>query len=441
MDAQPELFAQHYTEAGLNEKAVDYWLQAGRASSARAAWAEAEAQLRKGLAQLTPSSDSRERRDKELALLSALASVQGLRRGISHPLVGETRARAIELWKELGHPSEFTPLLVFQYAWHSSRGELDRGRHLAEDLLHGGEERRDNASVLLGHLIVGISDWASGAFASARAHLDKIAWLDWHWRLYALAALGSALACLGYADRARACVVAAIEEARRFQRRDTLLNVLQTAAKTLVIIGDDRAVAALADDLFVLSQEVGVPGFWMNALTYRGWVKIRSGKTADGLALLREGADAMRAIEHYVPAHHYAYEADAEAGLGRREVALVIINEALRITRARGENWLEAELVRRRGELLRDRDAVAEELFCEAVEIAQRQQAKLWELRAATSLARLWHDQGRRAEARDLLAPAYGWFAEGLETPYLKKAKALLDELTSVRAYRCFRPC
>ena len=137
----------------------------------------------------------------------------------------------------------------------------------------------------------------------------------------------------------------------------------------------------------------------------------------------------MRAIEHCVPAHHYAYEADAEAGLGHREAALVISNEALRMTRTRGENWLEAELVRRRGELLRDRDAVAEELFCEAIEIAQRQQAKLWELRAATCLARLWHDQGRRAEAHDLLAPVYGWFTEGLDTPDLKEAKALLDEL------------
>jgi predicted ATPase len=127
---------------------------------------------------------------------------------------------------------------------------------------------------------------------------------------------------------------------------------------------------------------------------------------------------------------HSALEAEAKALRGYADVASGILDEALRKIRARGENWFEAELVRRRGLLSRDRDpATAETLFLEAIDIARGQQAKLWELRAAASLARRRRDQGLHAEARDLLAPVYGWFTEGFDTQDLKEAKALLDEL------------
>jgi predicted ATPase len=109
---------------------------------------------------------------------------------------------------------------------------------------------------------------------------------------------------------------------------------------------------------------------------------------------------------------------------------LSILAEALRTSRERGENWFQAELLRLRGQLLQGADpATAESLFEEALRVAKHQEAKLWELRAAVSLTRLRRDQARRAEARDLLAPVYGWFTEGFDTPDLKEAKALLDEL------------
>jgi predicted ATPase len=126
----------------------------------------------------------------------------------------------------------------------------------------------------------------------------------------------------------------------------------------------------------------------------------------------------------------HALQAEAEVIGGHPDAALGILVEALGTSRERGENWFEAELVRRRGDLLRARDpAEAETMFEEAIAIAQKQEAKLWELRAAMSLARLRRDQGRHAEARDLLAPVYDWFTEGFATPDLKEAKALLDSL------------
>ena len=151
----------------------------------------------------------------------------------------------------------------------------------------------------------------------------------------------------------------------------------------------------------------------------------------EGISSLREGVVAYQATgaRWWMPLFH-ALQADAEAIEGQPDVALDILIEALGTSRERGENWFEAELVRRRGQLVQDRDLMAAEtLFEEAIGIAQRQGAKLWELRAAASLAGLRRDQGRHAEARDLLTPVYDWFTEGFDTPDLKEAKALLDEL------------
>jgi len=112
--------------------------------------------------------------------------------------------------------------------------------------------------------------------------------------------------------------------------------------------------------------------------------------------------------------------------------ALTLVSEALQIVKRTGERWFLAELNRHKGQLLlRQRHTEgAEKLYSKALDIAKEQEAKLWELRAAVSLARLRRDQGHRDEARDLLAPVYGWFTEGFDTPDLKEAKALLDELS-----------
>ena len=129
--------------------------------------------------------------------------------------------------------------------------------------------------------------------------------------------------------------------------------------------------------------------------------------------------------------HHIALLARACEIAGQIEEALTLLDDALQIVERTGERWFAAELNRHKGQLLlrQGHSEAAEELYRKALSIAEEQEAKLWELRAAVSLARLWRDQGRRAEARDLLAPVYGWFTEGFDTADLKEAKALLDEL------------
>jgi predicted ATPase len=165
----------------------------------------------------------------------------------------------------------------------------------------------------------------------------------------------------------------------------------------------------------------------------RGWAKVKNGDVAEGISLLRSGSAAWRATgaEVYMP-HFIALLARACKIAGQIEEALVLLDDALHIVERTGERWFAAELHRHKGQLLlrRGHSEGAEELYRKVLGIAREQEAKFWELRAAVSLARLRRDQGRRAEARGLLAPVYGWFTEGFDTPDLKEAKALLDELT-----------
>jgi predicted ATPase len=165
---------------------------------------------------------------------------------------------------------------------------------------------------------------------------------------------------------------------------------------------------------------------------YRGWVRVKNGDVTEGMSLLRSGSAAYRAAGAEVwMAHYIALLASAYEIAGQVEEALTLLDEALQIVERTGERWFASELNRHKGQLLlrQGHYEAAEELYRKALSIAEEQEAKLWQLRAAASLARLRRDQGRHAEGRDLLAPVYGWFTEGLDTPDLKEAKALLDEL------------
>ena len=167
-------------------------------------------------------------------------------------------------------------------------------------------------------------------------------------------------------------------------------------------------------------------------MVLRGWLTVKKGDVGDGIALLRGGLTDYRAIgqEAWIP-YFISLHAAACKIEGQIETSMTLVNEALQIAERTGERWFLSELNRLKGQLLlRQRHTeTAEELYRKALSVAQEQNAKLWELRAATSLARLRREQGRRTEACDLLAPVYDWFTEGFETADLKEAKAVLDEL------------
>ena len=444
-ETQPELLAQHYAEAGLLEKSVVYWGKAGRRSAARSALAEAATQFQKALEQVTLLPDTPERKRQELEFHSALGAVLQAVKGYAAPETGQAYARARALWEQLGSPAEFLQIPFAQSRYHSARGELDLAQRLDEDLLRVSRQRDDCAGLVLGHASCGFSLMHAGKFALSRSHLKEVLALydpishgslarqaGIHPQVVFQAHLANVSLCIGFPDQALALSNAAIGEARRLAHPPSLAAALHLRAVLLSLVGDDTDLGEWADQLIAITTEQSFPLWGALGTIFRGYFEAKNGEVRKGIALLRDGSVAYRATgaEVWMP-FHIALLATACDIAGQIEEAVTELDDALQIAERTGVRWYAAELNRHKGELLlRQRHiGAAEDLYRKALSIARKQEAKLWELRAAVSLARLRRDQGRRGEARDLLAPVYGWFTEGFDTPDLREAKALLDEL------------
>ena len=366
-------------------------------------------------------------------------------KGFAAPETGDAYARACKLWEQLGSPSEFLHLPFGRSTYHQNRGELDLTQPLDEDLLRLSRQRNETAGLVLGHLSFGRNIMLAGEFSSSRLHLEEALALydpvaqrslaqqtDSYPPVLARARLGIVLFCLGYPDRALAQCNAAIAEARRLVHAPMLAMSLAHTNRLLSLEGENGALDERAGQLVAVATEQGFP-YWIAAgRIFRGWLMVKDGDVTEGMSLLRNGIAAYRAsgAEVWMP-HYTALLARGCEIAGQVEQALTLWDEALRIVERTGERWFLAELYRHKGQLLlRQGDAEsAEELYRTALNVAREQEARLWELRAAVSLARLRRDEGRGGEARNLLAPIYGWFTEGFDTPDLSEAKALLEGL------------
>jgi len=446
MDGQPELLVQHYAEAGLVEKSVACWGEAGHRSAGRSAMAEAASQFQKGLDQLALLPDTPERQRQELEFCSALGAVLRAVKGEGAPERGDAYARARELWQQLGSPPEYLHVPYGQSGYHMYRGELDLAMRLAEDLLRLSRQRNDSAGLVLGHHACGGRLMYGGKFAASRSHFEEVLALydpishrsvvhqiGRHPHLMSQVSLGIVVFCLGFPDQGLALSNAAVAEARRLAHLPSSAASLSLGNMLLSLYGDNAVLGERVEQLVAVSTEQGFPHWRAQGTIYRGWVKVKKGDVVEGISLLRGGAAALRAtgtgtwMPHYIALLARACEIE-----GQIEEGLTLLDEALQLAERTGERLFAAELNRHKGRLLlrQGHSEAAEELYRQALSIAEEQEAKLWELRAAMSLARLRRDQGRPAEARDLLAPVYGWFTEGFATPDLKEAKALLDEVS-----------
>ncbi len=441
--AQPALLAWHYSEADLAKSAVDYWLKAGRQALARSAFSEAIALLRRGLGVLGGLPENKSRQQQELDLLAALRPALGTTKGHSAKETHETLLRARALSEQLDRSEHLVSLLWGQWQHHSSRAEFRLALPLGEQLEEIGKTRNDAATQSLGLHMQGAARLFLGEFVAARAAFERGLGLsdpaDPAYRSvelspvdpYAttLAYLALTLAYLGYIDQAGLQLDEALSETRRSGRVATRAVVLILAnwmdwLTGLPMVHHEEFLALTTEHHFPLLG-------W--ALAFRGRSLTVCGKAQEGLTVLSQALAELRPTGTVLNSPVlFTWLADAHAMLGQSTEEQNCRAEATRIVETTEERMDEAELLHRvLGDLLNgagDRSA-AEQHYLQAIAVAERQSAKLFQLRASVSLGRLWRNQGKRAEARDLLGPIYSWFTEGFDAPDLKEAKALLDEL------------
>jgi predicted ATPase len=449
VETQPELLAQHYTEAGLTDQAIPYWQRAGQRALERSAHVEAIAHLAKGLALLKTLPDIPERTQQELALQITLGAALRATKGGVAPEVEQTYARARELCQQVGETPQLFSVLWGLWAFYHGRVALRTARELGEQLLTLAQRVQDPALLLQAHRALGITLRFLGELTAARVHLERgIALYDplqhrsWAF-LYGGSNPGVACLCyasdlvwaLGYPDQALKRSHEALTLAQELSHPLSLAPALLWAASVHRFRGERQASQEQVEALIALLTDQGSPSWLAQATMLGGWGLAERGQEAEGLAQMRQGLTAYRATGAELGLPHFlAWLAEACGSAGQAEEGLHVLAEALSIVETQGQHWWEAELYRLKGELLLTRpipDAPqAETCFRQALDVARHQQAKALELRAATSLSRLWQQQGKRDEARQLLAPIYGWFTEGFATADLQEAKALLEALS-----------
>jgi class 3 adenylate cyclase/predicted ATPase len=443
---EPARLAQHCAEAALGEKAIGYWLKAGQQALVRSAMTEAARQLSKGLDLVLTLPDSTWRQQQELDLQIALGQALLATQGYAAPQVGETYARARQLCEQLNRPAQFVAVLYGQFLYHlCRRNDLALARQIAEEICRLGEAGSDAAVQSLGTFERSSVDQWRGDFGTALdgfvqvfeqyapAHRTLFATLTAEdQRVAALIHMSALLSYLGFPDKARVRDAEALAEADRLGHTFSRVFALGLFFCNWTVQPVDETLRR-AEKVVALSMEHGFPMFQLLAMMVRGWCLAMLGRPEEGIAQLQQGVAVWRSsgAEIGVP-FMLTLLADAYRRAGRPEEGLKQLIEAEHSMEARNERVYEAEMHRVRGELLVSvrEPGGAEKSFSEAIGVAQRQGAKLFELRAATSLARLWHGQGKDNEARDLLGPINGWFTEGLDHADVKDAKALLAELS-----------
>src|SRR5579863_73301 len=455
-ERQPELLARHYNEAGQIEKAASLWAKAGQQSLARSALVEAAEQLRRALdliATLPGTPELRREQIKlQVALITPLLHVKGY--GAPEAKAAMEQARLLmEQAEALGEPAE-DPLLLFSvlYGFWAARVVAFNGdaiRELATQFLALAQKQGATFPLMLGHRIMATTLLSTGDIAQSRGHYDQSLALyepvehraqamrfGQDARVVILCYRPLALWMLGYPDAALADADQVVKEAREIGHAASLMIALYYAPATYLLCGRYQAASAAINELIALADEKASVQWKGAGMFVRSWLVALTGTAADAVPAITAGLTAYRSTgaTAWIPSY-LSYLAKAYAELGQFDEAWRYSNEATTAIETTKETWWEADIRRRAGEiaLMSPQSDAAKALayFEQALAVARAQQAKSWELRAAMSIARLYRDQGKRQQARDLLAPVYGWFSEGFDTLDLKEAKGLLAELSA----------
>ncbi|MFX1554476.1 MAG: AAA family ATPase [Promethearchaeota archaeon] len=456
-EVQPELLAHHYTEAGLSREALRYWHRAGQLAIEQSANREAIAHLNKGLEVLRTLPDTPERNEQEIGIQIALGVPLIATKGYGAPEVEDAYTRARELSRGIRETPRLFPVLRGLWNCYLLRARLQTAYELGEQLLTLAQKQQDSALLVGAYRVLGSTLFFQGELASAQKYVEEGIALYDHEQHSSLAFLYGAdpgvvcrlyLAWLlwlrGYPDQALNGIYDALNLARELHHPFTLAFALSVSAMGHQFRRDGEAVQELADEAIVLCSEQRIAQWLALGNIQRGWVLSERGRREEGAAQMHQGLAAWEGTgADLVRPYYLSLLTEAYGKVGKVEEGLTLLGEALAAADRNGERWWEAELYRLKGELI-VRQGVeevqspqpgvqqmseAEGNLRHAVEIARRQGAKSLELRAVMSLSRLLQKQGKKRNARQMLAKIYSWFVEGFDDPDLKKAKELLHEL------------
>ena len=448
VETQPELLAHHYTEAGLTEQAIAYWQRAGQHASDRSAYLEAISHLTTGIELLKTLPETPEHTQQALTLYIGLGAALRVTKGFGAPEVEHAFTQARALCQQVGETSQLAPVLLGLWGFYQARPQLHTAREIGDTLLHLARRTDDPALAATAHYTLGCSWLWLGALSVARRHLEEaIAHSTPDQRRASGFRTGTDLGVgcrfyaawilwlLGYPAQALTHIHEALTLAHALSHPLSLAWMRCRAAIFFQFCRDVPAVLEQAEAAVALAAAQGFPQWSAWGTIMRGWALAMQGQGEVGLAQVHQGITAVppTGAALFVP-YLCTLLADISAHLGHTDDSLQALAEAQTLVEQHEDRCWEAVVCRLRGVVLLQQPVpqpeAAETWLQRALDVARRQEAKSLELRAAMSLARLWQQQGKRAEARELLAPIYGWFTEGFDTADLQEARALLEELT-----------
>ena len=449
-EAQPELLAHHYTEAAITDKAIAYWHAAGQRAVRRSANAEAINHLTRGIDLLKTMPESPERFQQELALLLALGTPLTDTKGFASPEVSGVYSRARELCRQVGGARQLFPVLWGTWLFYNARAEHHVAHDMAEQCYRLAESTGEPELLIAAHHARGVTLSLLGDVCASLDHLERAIALydpDRHRNRSLISCIACrsseahALWFLGRPDQAIEKSNEALSLNQKLSRPLSLAQALAMAAIVYQYVGDAPTCRAQAEAALALSTEHEFP-FWRAIATIlRGWALAEMNQLETGIAEMRQGLAALRATgAECLRPYYLALLAQLHDHAGQVQEGLDLLSEAQAAVDRNGELWWQAEIFRLKGELMlsprreevpaAENQMQAETEFHRALDVARRQSAKSFELRATLSLARLWQRQGKGAEARGMLADIYGRFTEGFGTADLQEARTLLGKMS-----------
>jgi predicted ATPase len=408
---------------------------------------EAASHLANGLQLIPLVADEKTRVGLELELQATLGLALSGSKGFAVPEVERAYIRARELCDQIGSTPQLFPVLWSLFLFHWVRGHLETARSNADEMLRIAEQADDATLLLIAHFSAGGVLWHIGEIRTALVHLlqaqarydEKVhaplaSTYGQDFGVWTLSYLEQAQLWLGYPDKGARAIREALALARRLRHPLSLCNALAFSGLSCVYRYDPQGARRFSEELHKLAIEHGFPQYLAIAAHAGGWALAQLGSVNDGVEVGKQGIATWHAIGAGVALSGImGFLAESQLVARQARAALQTTGEALSWSGKNDEHGHDSYLHCCRGDIflaLNEPDLAIDQ-YQTAIGVARQQEARYWELYASIHLGRLWRDQGKRVAARDLLAQIYGWFTEGFDTPVLKEAKALLDELAS----------